>query len=375
METENPGFDSISIIIKKLYKLVLLAERHYKVLAFLVFAFGFLMVGSYLFSIHFIPTKNLISISYLILAVSFVGLFALVGLSSAIFVVPTLIWKTLLSVKDTCGIIAGKKYFQDVSQINIDMQSKAREFAWLRIRVFLFYLISIFLWFGVFCAYYITDCEKFALYACIAMLCVMFIGWFLSVTFEKLKNGNDEASFTAVKQWFAWCKLIGFSFVSAIAMLLGIVSILYLFGISNQTFCMICFAGIIVATSGVSIFLVREFPNKYIGFGAVSIFGIIFILFIGGFTTFSTKIVRGLQLGALANRTIEVESYCADMSEINGKQIKNKGCIAIIENVDILWRMGEAYYQYTKNGKVLKVAVDANEIHKIYQIAEEKNEQ
>jgi len=135
MEKNNLFLTNVSDVNAISFEII----KIFKKLFYIAFSFGFLIIGSYLFSIKFMPTKGLISFAYIILSAAFSGIFFLFVIIG-IFIVSPLIWEQLLFANSTCRIIIGK-YFKDTKQISEDKFFP--EFKKLRLKIVGFYFLSI----------------------------------------------------------------------------------------------------------------------------------------------------------------------------------------------------------------------------------------
>lgn len=307
---------------------------------------GALIFVVYFWHINYFPAVNLQSLLYLLISAAIVGLSIFIFITLGIGLAPY-VWSQLLKQKDTGGVIL---FNNDATLVINSYQAGAIDIQLdQRKKIFIAYLISMFLgagcWIGLFCAaYYFAWVE----YVWQWLAVFAFFGkWLL---FSEKERGYAK---TKKALMFALLKI---TIATLLSSFLCVVLCLFLlnsfFKIQILVICVY-----IITLSSICLFPPTKEWKLFTWGYTVIIFGFSFLLVqFDGLPIFCTKIIRSLAFGDIKHTTITVDKHDCEIFKINGFNVNcNLSQTSfLIENIDILWRVGEMYIQDSKN-KHLKI--------------------
>lgn len=326
-----------------------------KDILYLAFLFGFFVLAGYFCSIGYVPAANLESLFYVILVIEFVGL-SIILLYTSFNTFAPLIWSQLLNIKNVRHLIIGNKSFENNRQFQEELQKNVT----LRFRIVFIYYFCMLTFMGLFYLsthYLLNDNPNNVYYARILYsLGILFGIIFLIVLYElefhsSMNLQEKEGRFAQItnSKFFSIYKIVSLSFVSAILLSL------------SATFLSGLFQLHIVPVALITIFLscpiLTPLPywNKYV-WSAVMGFSTSLLLFVC-VDNFCGTVIKIPRFGGFLNQTIETDYRGCQLILRRGYSSKDpkickKNEFTLFENVDVLWRIGEAYLRIdTLEGK------------------------
>lgn len=307
-------------------------------------AIGFIVVAFGYLTIRFMPGDSsslflfVLLVAFLTLTISFFSIFSF-------FLAPNN-WMGLLSSIDTCRIIVGKERAKTVKNsyksnlLDETLQDRIRILAWYCIPIFI-YFSAIFLpaIFGMEAKTWLT------ILALIGITCVV------GTPILSSKKDHEEKPLQSIKtidKLVAIFKIIVVSIGSGTLLLVGNIYVfISIYGIHEQQH-IIFLLILVVISSGVCLFPPKKSWNPHLWMIVVAFSSTLFIFFIFGFASENSKLdMKALKLVSYG-ASLEVDSDGCQILAHNQFPIKcekNTG-IYHVDNIDILWRIGEYYLHY-----------------------------
>ncbi len=309
---------------------------------------GFLIFSAYFIKIGYFPTSDLQSILYLPVIMTLTGILYF-GCFIGLFGFAPFMWVELLKNKHTCVIIAGKdnvsKVIAAYEEGIIDLEDKSRK------RIFFAYCITMSVSVGSWLLITALN-QPYCHYLLSTFFLLGIIGkkW----VFWNKKDNNENIDYPSPNKralFLSLIKIYSFSILPGFALFISALFLGEILSINNYFRAFSFFVFIIVYSSFCLIPISKEWKLSKWMLLIASVSIITLFLLLGGVGDFSTRIVHLFKFGDIKNTSINVNQVGCEIlrsDEFNVLCDENKK-IYRVNNIDILWRLGEYFIQDSQN--------------------------
>ena len=340
---------------------------------------GALILGNYFIFINYIPVINFQSAIHILFIIAFIG-FLVLFFTNLSFIWAPYIWLGLLQKRDSCILIVGKKHAKSIQKAYlsgyIDLPLEVRS------KIFYYYVISISLYLLLIWTSIFLNSHK-------VQIALIFVSLFSFLYYASIFSSNEKqkdkphslfsrkymshktrarinifiVSVTAASMLFLGIcfalKIVSSTHISSSLQIvsdldtLKIVVLTLLFSVMLVTLTSAC---LLPFTQSLNInvwMLLMGFFSACIIFISLQAVG-----------DGSRAIIHSLKLGGLHDVSIHVDNVGCKILEQNHYKIKcEDNQVSIVNNIDVLWRVGEYYIRFNNNDpKPKKLIIPANHV-------------
>lgn len=345
-------------------------DHPFKNLIKTVLLFGSIMLIVYFSSINFIPLGDFKSLMYVIMLLAIMGIVFLSILLLSFYMAPV-VWENLLKDDSFCKIILRDMNLQ-IFKNNNERILLIRKDPKYQGKIVLYYALSVLCFQFSIILFNYFNYEKIAHF--IVYFSIVSVGLSTPFIFQNETKDISESKISIKKNktFMKFLSVIKFPIFSSAAAFYLLVPTLILHSISDNTAAKahdlsfdILFLIIIAVLSGTSLIIPANIKNLKL-WGLVVSFLIVChaLLTLDITSTVSGNIIRFYKLGAMNNVNIAVDEEGCEIFEAYHFSI-NCGTRKIyeIKSVNLLWRVGEAFVEFTDKNKISKYLImDVNHL-------------